>query len=176
MTTGSYLELRETHSAGLLLVGDTALKFKKPVDLGFLDFTSRRTRKAVCAAEVELNRRFAPDVYLGVADLALPDGRHEPVVVMRRMPDDRRLATLVRAGVDVRDDLRRLAHLLAAAHGRSKRTPAVDLEAGGDRLRARWLASFDQVRRYEGRWLDPDETAAVERLTQRFLDGRAPLL
>jgi len=110
MTTGSYLELRETHSAGLLLVGDTALKFKKPVDLGFLDFTSRRTRVAVCEAEVALNRRFSPDVYLGVGDLALPDGRHEPVVVMRRMPDDRRLATLVRAGADVRDDLRRLAH------------------------------------------------------------------
>lgn len=176
MTTGSYLELRETHSAGLLLVGDTALKFKKPVDLGFLDFTSRRTRVAVCEAEVALNRRFSPDVYLGVADLALPDGRHEPVVVMRRMPDDRRLATLVRAGADVRDDLRRLAHLLATVHARSERSAAVDLEAGRDRLRARWTASFEQVRPYTGRWLDPARTATVEELTLRFLDGRGPLL
>ena len=80
MTATPYLELRETHSAGLLLVGGTVLKFTKPVDLGFLDFTAVETRSAVCAAEVELNRRFAPDVYLGVADLALPDGRHEPVV------------------------------------------------------------------------------------------------
>ena len=176
MAETPYLELRETHSAGLLLVGGSALKFKKPVDLGFLDFTAVETRAAVCAAEVELNRRFSPDVYLGVADLALPDGRHEPVVVMRRMPEDRRLATLVRAGVDVRDDLRRLAHLLAAAHGRSERTPAVDLEAGGGRLRTRWLASFEQVRPFADRWLDPAETAAVERLTLRFLDGRAPLL
>jgi aminoglycoside phosphotransferase family enzyme len=64
MTTGSYLELRETHSAGLLLVGDTALKFKKPVDLGFLDFTSRRTRVAVCEAEVALKvvRQFVAAV------------------------------------------------------------------------------------------------------------------
>ena len=176
MTGRPYLELRETHSAGLLLVGDTVLKFKKPVDLGFLDFTAVETRAAVCAAEVELNRRFSPDVYLGVGDLALPDGRHEPVVVMRRLPDERRLATLVRAGVDVGDDLRHLAHLLAAAHGRSERTPAVDLEAGGDRLRWRWNASFEQVRPFSGRWLDPAETAAVEELTLRFLDGRGPLL
>ncbi len=176
MTVTPYLELRETHSAGILLVGGTALKFKKPVDLGFLDFTTVETRAAVCAAEVELNRRFSPDVYLGVADLALPDGRHEPVVVMRRMPDDRRLATLVRAGADVRDDLRHLAHLLVAAHGRSERMPAVDLEAGGDRLRARWLASFEQVRPFTDWMLDPDETAAVEGMTLRFLDGRAPLL
>jgi uncharacterized protein len=176
MTTGPYLELRETHSAGLLLVGDTALKFKKPVDLGFLDFTSPSTRAAVCAAEVALNRRFSPDVYLGVADLALPDGRHEPVVVMRRMPEDRRLATLVRTGADVRDDLRRLAHLLAAVHARSERAAAIDLEAGRDRLRARWTQSFEQVRPFTGRWLDPARTRSVEELTLRFLDGRGPLL
>src|SRR6478672_115956 len=161
MTTGPYLELRETHSAGLLLVGDTAFKFKKPVDLGFLDFTSPGTRAAVCAAEVTLNRRFSPDVYLGVADLALPDGR---------------LATLVRAGVDVRDDLRRLAHLLAAVHARSERSAAIDHEAGRDRLRARWTQSFEQVRPFTGRWLDPARTRTVEELTLRFLDGRGPLL
>ncbi len=44
MAATPYLELHETHSAGLLLVGGTALKFKKPVDLGFLDFTAVETR------------------------------------------------------------------------------------------------------------------------------------
>ena len=61
-----YLELRETHCAGLLLVGDRVLKFKKPVDLGFLDFSTPALRAEACRREVELNRRFSPDVYLGV--------------------------------------------------------------------------------------------------------------
>src|SRR5690349_17964277 len=66
-TADPYLVLRETHCAGLLLVGDRALKFKKPVDLGFLDFTTREKRTEACHREVRLNRRFSPDVYLGVA-------------------------------------------------------------------------------------------------------------
>ena len=73
-----------------------ALKVKKPVDLGFLDFRSRAQRQAACRREVELNRRLAPDVYLGVAALSGVDGVDgEPVVVMRRMPDERRLTALV---------------------------------------------------------------------------------
>jgi aminoglycoside phosphotransferase family enzyme len=63
---GAYLVLRETHCAGLLLVGDRALKFKKPVDLGFLDFSTVPLRAEACRREVELNQRFSPDVYLGV--------------------------------------------------------------------------------------------------------------
>lgn len=50
------------------MVGDSAYKLKKPVDLGFLDF-SRQTRLQVCQREVELNRRLPPDVYLEVADM-----------------------------------------------------------------------------------------------------------
>ena len=62
----------ETHSAVVLFVGDRAYKLKKPVDLGSLDFRDRDVRAAVCAREVELNRRVAPDVYLGVADVCRP--------------------------------------------------------------------------------------------------------
>jgi aminoglycoside phosphotransferase family enzyme len=59
----------ETHSAEVCFVGDRAYKVKKPVDLGFLDFRRRTDREQVCHREVELNRRLAPDVYLGVADV-----------------------------------------------------------------------------------------------------------
>ncbi len=170
-----YLSLRETHSAGLVLVGDRVYKFKKPVNLGFLDFTSPEVRKQTCRREVELNSRFAPDVYLGVADLALPDGTHESMVVMRRMPEDRRLSTLVTGGADVHDDLRHLAHLLATVHGRSPHAPQIDAEAALPMLRARWKASFQQVRPYFGTTLDPVLVHEVERLTLRFLAGRRPL-
>jgi len=108
----------ETHSAVVFFVGDRAYKLKKPVDLGFLDFRDRAVRAAVCAREIELNRRLAPDVYVGVADVIGPDGDVcDHLVVMRRMPAERPLATLVSEGADVDDDLWYLA--LLALVGRS---------------------------------------------------------
>jgi uncharacterized protein len=91
--------VRETHIGVVFLVGDRAYKLKKPVDFGFLDFRTRQSRLAVYRREVELNKRLAPDVYLGVADVSDVDGEPlDHMVVMRRMPDDRRLSTLVRTG------------------------------------------------------------------------------
>jgi len=82
----------------VFFAGDRAYKLKKPVALGFLDFTSPQARAVACRRESELNRRFAPDVYLGVAEMRNPDGRVcGYLVVMRRMPAGRRLSALVRA-------------------------------------------------------------------------------
>src|SRR3712207_4489279 len=121
-----YAAAVETHAAVVFLAGDRAYKLKKPVDLGFLDFSRRAAREAVCHREVELNRRLAPDVYLGVADVLGPDGAVcDHVVVMRRMPADRRLSTLVRAGAPVADDVRRVARLVAAFHATAERGPQI---------------------------------------------------
>ena len=71
-----YAAVRETHSGVVLLVGDRAVKLKKPVDLGFLDFRDPAVRRACCRREVDLNRRLAPDVYLGVGEFVGPDPAH----------------------------------------------------------------------------------------------------
>ena len=64
---------------------------------------------------------MAPDVYLGVADVLGPDGTPcEHVLVMRRMPECRRLALLVRQGIDVRAEIRQLARSLAAFHATAR--------------------------------------------------------
>jgi uncharacterized protein len=83
----SFAAVAETHSAVVFFVGDRAFKLKKPVSLGFLDFTSRQARAEACQREIELNRRFAPDVYLGMAEVRDPSGQAcDHLVVMRRMP------------------------------------------------------------------------------------------
>ena len=114
--------MRETHSAVVLLCGEYAYKVKKPVDLGFLDFTTQEQRRRVCEREVELNRRLAPDVYLGVADVLGPSGEAcDHMVVMRRMPSDRRLSTLVIDGAPVAGMLDQLAQLIADFHADAAR-------------------------------------------------------
>jgi aminoglycoside phosphotransferase family enzyme/predicted kinase len=166
----------ETHAGIVFFVGDRAYKLKKPVDLGFLDFRSRAVRERTCHREVELNRRFAPDVYLGVADLRGPSGEpFDHLVVMRRMPAERRLSVLVRAGAPVSAALREVARRLATWHASAPRGPDIAAEGTRDALRGRWVASFDQVRPFHGPALDPAEAAEIERLTLRFLAGRAAL-
>ncbi|MBI3222559.1 MAG: AAA family ATPase [Nitrosomonadales bacterium] len=60
------LRLIETHISWVVLTGDFAYKIKKPVDMGFLDFSTLALRQQACADEVRLNRRLAADIYLGV--------------------------------------------------------------------------------------------------------------
>jgi uncharacterized protein len=166
----------ETHAAVLFFLGDRVYKMKKAVDLGFLDFRERADREAVCHREVELNRRLVPDVYLGVADVHGPDGKVcEHLVVMRRMPDDRRLSTLIRAGDAVDDHLRRLARLLGGFHATAGRGPAISAEGTRDALLGRWDATFAQLRPFRGGVLDDAAADEVEERTHRFLAGRETL-
>lgn len=171
----SGVAMRETHSGVVFLVGNLAYKLKKPVNLGFLDFSTRERRLAACRREVELNRRLAPDVYLGVADVSGADGQPcDHLVVMRRMPESRRLATMVTAGQPVHDEVVRIARLVAAFHAGAHRSPEIAEQGGRNALRDRWTASFAQVDQFRG-VLDAGQLKEIERLTLEFLAGRAEL-
>jgi hypothetical protein len=123
------VEFRETHISRVYLTDNHAYKFKKPLDLGFLDFSTRERRRFFCEEEVRLNRRFAPDVYLGVVELWANRNRlrfHGPgrlvdfAVHMRRLPEERMLDRLIDAAAtelpaEIERLARHLAPLLAAA-------------------------------------------------------------
>ena len=174
--TGSFAAVRETHIGVVFLIGELAYKLKKPVRTAFLDFSTRQRRLAACQREVELNRRLAPDVYLGVADVTGVDGRPcDHLVVMRRMPEDRRLATLLGAGAPLADQVRRLARMLASFHTRAQRDPEITVEGGRDALRTRWTEGFEELRRFRGTVLDDALVTELERQALDFLDGREPL-
>jgi uncharacterized protein len=172
----SQFAVSETHSGVVFFVGDHAYKLKKPVDLGFLDFTSRESREEVCHKEVALNRRLCPDVYLGVADVMGPDGKPcDHLVVMRRMPEHRRLSTLVERGEPLGETVKQLARKLAAFHARAERGPEISAEGSRDAIRRRWEDSFAQVRPFHGTVLEPGMVAEIEQLTGDFLAGREKL-
>jgi uncharacterized protein len=85
--------LIETHISWVILAGEFVYKLRRPVDFGFLDFSTVEQRRADCEAEVRLNRRLCPDLYLGVVDVVERDGLLsitspgvpiEPAVLMRR--------------------------------------------------------------------------------------------
>lgn len=97
----------ETHISVVFLTGDFAYKLKKPVDFGFLDFSNLVARKKYCEMEVELNRRTAPELYLGVENiyldktsgrLSLQDNGTEPVEYLVKMQQFDPNAVLGRQG------------------------------------------------------------------------------
>lgn len=171
-----FASVAETHSGVVFFVGDRAYKLKKPVKFDFLDFSTREARRTICHREVALNRRLAPDVYLGVADVNGPDGEPlDHLVVMRRLREDRRLSTLVRAGVPLDDELRRLARVLAAFHARADTSPQVADAASRESLGGRWEANHVEMAQFADSVLDRDVTERVVTLARRYLAGRGPL-
>jgi aminoglycoside phosphotransferase family enzyme/predicted kinase len=174
LTVEPYAAVAETHTGVVLFVGDRAYKLKKPVTYPFLDNSTIEARRRCCADEVQLNRRLAPDVYLGVGGIAAPDRPEcEPVVVMRRLPRSRRLSHLVAAGVDVRDDLRRIAHQVAALH--AGQSPAAAGPAGLEATRRRWRDNAAELRELADRAATRSLSDAVLAAAERYLAGRAQL-
>ena len=171
-----YAEVRETHTGLVVLVGDKAYKTKKPIETDFLDNSTPELRAEACRREVELNRRFAPDTYLGVAKFADPGGGPaEPVVVMKRQPDNCRLATMVKHGQPVDVALAGIADVLAHFHDSAQRGGAIDAQGTVGSVGARWQDNLAELERYAGDVLEPESIRRVESLAWKYLTGRAVL-
>jgi hypothetical protein len=115
----------ETHISWVLLTGEFAYKIKKPLNLGFLDFSSLTQRLHACCDEVQLNRRLAPDIYLDVVPLTgTPDAPRvngvgetfEYAVKMRQFPPDATLDRLDAAGGMTAHHVEAIAATLARFH------------------------------------------------------------
>ncbi|SMF96783.1 hypothetical protein SAMN02949497_4191 [Methylomagnum ishizawai] len=129
------VQLAETHISWILLAGEFAYKIKKPVDFGFLDFSTLERRQAACQAELRLNRRHAPDLYLAVVPI-VGDARQphmggpgvpiEYAVQMRRFDADALFETLAQSGKLRPEHIDALAAHLAAFHGSVGRATADD--------------------------------------------------
>ncbi|MGV0792414.1 bifunctional aminoglycoside phosphotransferase/ATP-binding protein [Mycolicibacterium sp. XJ1819] len=168
--------VHETHTGIVMLLGDKAYKAKKPVTTDFLDFSTAERRAQACRREVELNRRLAPESYLGVGHFTDPDGGPaEPVIVMRRYGDSVRLASLVKAGEPVHHHLVEVAAAMARFHRDAERGPVIDAEGTAEAVRARWLKNIDELKAHADTVLPGESVAEVERLVTQFIAGRGAL-
>lgn len=132
-----FSELAETHISWVFLGSDEVLKLKKPVKFAFLDFSTLELRRSACEAELSLNRRLSPDVYLGVEPITLDadgapvvGGEGTPIeyaVRMRRLPDAQRADVMFSAGKLEPEQLELLAEHVARFHA----SAAIDRDERG---------------------------------------------
>lgn len=129
---GSQIEVRETHVSWVFLAGDRAYKLKKPVVLPFLDYGTADQRRDMCRAEVRVNQRLAPDLYLGVCAIsrgaeglqltkAEDPGAVDYLVEMRRYDERDTLAARLARGELGDGEITAVGQMLARFHDRARR-------------------------------------------------------
>jgi aminoglycoside phosphotransferase family enzyme/predicted kinase len=180
------LELIETHISWVFLGREKVWKVKKPVNLGFLDFSTLDKRRAACDAEVQLNSRLAPGVYRGVVPVTRDSrGKHrlggegEPVdwaVEMVRLPDARRADRMLRDGRLTSADVDRLADLVARFHERMDTNDHVAAFGSPAMISTNIRENFDQASSTLWEHLGAAEIAEIEAKQTRFVEEHQRLL
>ena len=178
-----------THISDVFLAGAYAYKVKKPVELGFLDFTTLSKRRRACEDEVRLNKRLAPQIYLGVVPIRNIGGKFkvgsEPddggaevadyAVKMVRMPQEGMLDQLAAAGKLGRDQMRDVAHQLARFHGLAEHGPKIDLYGGLDNIADHVRQNLAQTEPYIGRSIMRSQLERIRSYAQDFMRTHAAL-
>ncbi len=178
------VEVVQTHISYVFLAGDYAYKVKKAVDFGFLDYSTLARRRYYCRREVELNRRFCPDVYLGVVAVRERGGRLslggpgrpvEYAVRMRRVPEERMLHRLLAEGRATTAMVEAVAQRLARAHATAPAGPQV-ARYGTWAIAYAWRENFQQWRDFVGETITPEQDALLRGYVGWFLRRRRALL
>ncbi|MDH4134693.1 MAG: phosphotransferase, partial [Gammaproteobacteria bacterium] len=181
------IEHIETHISHVFLAGDFAYKLKKPVDFGFLDFSTLDKRRAACAEELRLNRRLAPDFYLDVVPVCRGPGGFrfstggcrdgeseiEVAVRMRRFPQDALLDALAQRGELTLAHMTDIARQLARFHATAQRGPEIDRYGQVECVREPVMQNFTQTEPYIGRSVGAEKHAELRSRAERFLATHA---
>ena len=175
------VEFVATHISLVFLTERSVFKVKRAKDYGFLDYSGRDARRRFCEAEVRLNARTAPGVYLGVLPVYLDSRGHslnrpgevvDHAVHMVRLPDERSALSLVRERALAHEHLESLAERLARFYREADPHPPA---AGA--LRANLEENFAQVTPFAGRFVPERTLQDLEQAQRAWFEpvGRSPL-
>jgi aminoglycoside phosphotransferase family enzyme/predicted kinase len=175
------VELHETHISSVFLAGPYAYKVKKPVALGFLDFSTLDKRRHYCEEELRLNRRFAPELYLDVVEIrgsrdAPRIGGTGPLVEwalrMQRFPQEALASGLLERGELTPNLVTDFAIYLAHFHSSLPPAPRDTHYGTPDSIRQNALQNFDQISPLLDRREDAEMLRVLRDWTERELASR----
>lgn len=176
------VEVIQTHISVIFLAGDLAYKIKKPVDFGFLDFTTLQKRHHFCKEELRLNRRLSPDIYLDVASvvdgpkglLISEHGGSEPAVdyavVMKRLDENRFLSSMLLEGSVDSTIMVAIAKRIAQFHSKAETSPDINKTGGTEAVIFNSEEDFQQIKPYVGDTLSRGTYKTIARYTRTFLE------
>ena len=175
-----HVHVVETHISWIVLTGDYAYKLKKPLNLGFLDFSTLEARRSCCEEELRLNRRLAPDLYLEVVTvngspecpaIGGPGPVLEYAVKIRQFREDGLLDRVQERGALLPAHVDALARLIAEFHHACESAPAGSAFGSPESVVLPARQNFEQISALLSDPADQARLAALAQWTER--SGRA---
>jgi aminoglycoside phosphotransferase family enzyme/predicted kinase len=173
----------ETHTAWVFLTGERAYKIKKPVNFGFLDFSTLDRRKTFCEREVQLNSEIS-DLYLGVEPITMDEKDNlklgengevvEYAVVMKELPQEAMMSHLLaedKVGYGVID---KLAKETARFHRKARTSDEITKEGSLDSVRFNWEENFSQTEDVKDVTISSEDFRFIRERIERFLREKEP--
>jgi aminoglycoside phosphotransferase family enzyme/predicted kinase len=181
-----HVELIQTHISYIFIAGDYVFKVKKPLDFGFLDFTTLDKREFYCHEELRLNRRLAPKIYLDVVPIC-EDARGQLVldnkgriveyaVKMLTLPREKMLKTLFQKGNVDHLIMHAVAEKLVDFHRHAATGGAIDEIGSIDTIRRNHDENFEETKTYVNITIPPHQYNFIKSNAHNFIDSHAALL
>ncbi|MFQ6121863.1 MAG: gluconokinase [Dehalococcoidales bacterium] len=178
------VELVQTQMSFVFLTDDYVYKVKKPVNLGYLDYTTLDKRQFYCQREVELNRRLCTDVYLGVVPITKHKGRilidtqgkaMEYAVKMRRLPQEAMMDVLLAKDKVSLQMIAGVAEKVAEFHQKAETNASISAFGELDIITKNTDENFTQTEKYIGNTISREKYQRIKAYTSRFIKENASL-
>lgn len=181
----SPIKALQTHISYIFLTGDYAYKLKKPVDLGFLDFSTLEKREYYCQQELALNQPIAPDIYLEVLPITQQqealelNGKGETVeyaLKMRQFPQSALLSEMEKQGHLTESLLAQLGKRVARFHQNTKTNDYIRQFGEPEAIKEAIDNNYKQTEQYIGVTQTQQQFAETKTFTDRFCQESYSLL
>ena len=182
--TPKQIKLVQTQMSFVFLADKYVYKVKKPVNLGYLDYTTLDKRHFYCQREVELNRRLCPEVYLGVVPITkgkgsfLMGGQGEVIeyaVKMRRLPQEAMMDVLLASNQVSPEMVTRVAQRLAKFHQEAETNASISAFGELKAINKNTEENFTQTEKYIGKTISQEEYQRIREYTDSVIEGNASL-
>lgn len=177
------VRMLQTHTSWVFLTGRHAYKVKKPVNFGFLDYTTLSARRFFCQEEFRLNRRLSPDIYLEVVTIGeqggrLALGKGRPVdyaLKMCELPQSAIMTEQLKKGEVRFEQLGEIARIIAGFHAHAERGPEVAKYGSSEIVRLNWDENFAQTMEFRGKTISHPGFEEIKRNVERFIQEKRHL-
>lgn len=180
----SYIKVVQTHISWVFLTGKYAYKIKKPVNFGFLDYSTLEKRKFFCEQEVILNSRLSKELYVGALPITEKGGKLkvngegnvvEYAVKMKELPSEALMLNLLKENKVSKSDVQRIAQILSDFHSRALTGGEVNEGGSIKTIKFNWDENFDQTKEFIGKTIEKEDFDEIERKVDAYLKSNIEL-
>ena len=172
--------LIQTHISFIILTDSHVYKIKKPVNLGFLDFSTIEKRHFYCVQELELNRRLSPDIYLGLLEIRKRGGHFfyggkgelvDYAIKMKRIPEELMMLNLLKEGRVDRPMLEKVAGAIADFHEGAQRGDDIAAYGSPEIIKENIKENFLQTEKYIGKTVSREKYNVIKEYALSFIEN-----